>query len=94
MAELLWLPGAQEDVSRLARFLKEKSPQAARNAIKAIRLGAKQLASFPMAGRPMDDSTGRRELIIAFGGKAYVLRYKLDGERVVIVRVWHALEDR
>ncbi|MBW2703337.1 MAG: type II toxin-antitoxin system RelE/ParE family toxin [Deltaproteobacteria bacterium] len=94
MAELLWLPGAKDDIERLFTFLREKSPQAARNALKAIRLGAKQLVAFPQAGRPMDDETGRRELIVAFGGSAYVLRYKMDGKLVVILRVWHGREDR
>ncbi len=94
MAELVWLPGAKNDIERLFTFLREKSPQAARNAIKAIRLGAKQLTAFPQAGRPMDDGTGRREIIVAFGGSAYVLRYKMDGKLVVILRVWHGREDR
>ena len=94
MAELVWIPGAQKDIERLFTFLREKSPQAARNAIKAIRLGAKQLAAFPQTGRPMDDETSRRELIVAFGGSAYVLRYKMDDKLVVILRVWHGLENR
>lgn len=42
----------------------------------------------------MDDGTGRRELILPFGAGAYVLRYKIDGEDVVIIRAWHSREDR
>ena len=94
MAKLVWLPGAKRDIERLCVFLSKKNPQAARNAIKAIRLGAKQLAAFPQAGRPMDDETGRRELMVAFGGFGYVLRYKMDDEIVVILRIWHGREDR
>ena len=87
MTKLVWLPGAQQDIERLCTFLPKKNPQAARNAIKTIRLGAKQLANFPQAGRPMDDETGRRELMIAFGGFGYVLRYHMDGEIVVINQI-------
>ena len=94
MAELVWLPGAWQDIERLFLFLRDKNPQAAKNAIKAIRIGAKQLTSFPEAGRPMEDETERRELTVAFGDSAYVLRYRLDGEIVVIIRVWHGREDR
>jgi plasmid stabilization system protein ParE len=91
---VVWLPGAREDVARLHAFLKEKSARAARAAIAAIREGARTLEAFPQAGRPMDDDTGRRELFVPFGARPYVLRYRLDGDRVVILRVWHARELR
>jgi len=38
----------------------------------------------------MDDSSQRRELIIQFGSGAYVLRYVLDGDAIIILRVWHS----
>jgi plasmid stabilization system protein ParE len=56
--------------------------------------GARRLADYPQAGHAMDDGTGRRELILPFGAGAYVLRYKIDGEDVVIIRAWHSREDR
>lgn len=43
----------------------------------------------------MSDDTGRRELFLAFGTGAYVLRYKMDvAGTVVIIRVWHSRENR
>lgn len=43
----------------------------------------------------MNDGTYRRELYLAFGAGAYVLRYiqNKDGN-VVIIRVWHSREHR
>lgn len=43
---------------------------------------------------PMDDDGRRRELYLAFGVAAYVLRYRLDGDFVVIIRVQHSREHR
>ncbi len=92
---MIWLPEALEDIERLHDFLKEKSPQAAARAAKAIVDGARILEGAPEAGRPMNDETERRELFVRFGAGAYVLRYRLDAAgTVVVIRVWHSREER
>jgi len=53
-----------------------------------------RLAGFPEAGRPWAPDLAYRELIVPFGARAYEARYRLIDDRVVIVRVWHGLEDR
>ena len=35
-----------------------------------------------------------RELSVRFGARGYVIRYRYVDDVVVIVRAWHALEDR
>lgn len=75
-------------------FLADKNPLTAQHAIAAIRAGARRLEDFPRSGRLMDDDTKRRELFLPLGGAGYVLRYMLDGEGVVIIRVWHSREAR
>jgi plasmid stabilization system protein ParE len=92
--KLRWLPSAFQDIERLYEFLLEKDPNAAANAMELILEGSEQLLEMPELGRPMDDETGRRELYLPFGSAAYVLRYKLDGDVVVIIRVWHSREQR
>lgn len=94
MPEIVWLPEALADVARLRAFLEDKNPSAAARAAQTLRDGAKLLRGFPELGRPMNDDTGRRELFLAFGSGAYVLRYMLDGDAVVILRVWHSRENR
>ena len=42
----------------------------------------------------MGDGTARRELFTSFGRRGYVLRYMLDGDKVVVIRVWHTRERR
>lgn len=92
--KLRWLPAAFQDIERLYEFLVEKDPNAAARAMEIILDGAEGLEDMPEIGKPMNDDTGRRELYIPFGAGAYVLRYKLDGETVVIIRVWHSREHR
>ncbi|NTW69836.1 MAG: type II toxin-antitoxin system RelE/ParE family toxin [Chlorobiaceae bacterium] len=95
MPQIDWLPEALADVERLHAFLHEKNPVAAARAAKAILEGAGMLKSIPDIGHPMDDDTGRRELVVSFGAGAFVLRYMRDkNNTVVIIRVWHSKENR
>ncbi len=91
---LLWLPESQQDIQHLYDFLVQKDPRAAARAMMAILEGAEHLLEMPERGRPMEDDTLRRELFVAFGAGAYVLRYRIDGNAVIIVRVWHSREHR
>lgn len=94
-AQVVWLPEALEDVERLHAFLQEKSLAAAQRAAQTILNGARLLETAPEAGRPMNDETGRRELFVAFGAGAYVLRYRIGAaDTVIIIRVWHSREQR
>jgi plasmid stabilization system protein ParE len=92
--QIVWLPEAVEDAKCLFDFLADKSSDATARAAQAIQKGANTLTDFPELGRPMNDGTGRRELLIPFGAGSYVLRYIIDAETVVIIRVWHSREYR
>lgn len=91
---VLWLPEALADLERLYEFLVDKDSAAAERAVRAIAGGADSLIEFPELGRPMGDDTGRRELFIPFGASAYVLRYRIHHDTVLIIRVWHSREAR
>ena len=90
--KLVWLRAARDDIQRLFDFLIEKDPAAALRMLNKIRVGAETLLEFPRAGNRMDDDTGRRELFVPFGVGAYVLRYRLSGEALVVILVWHSRE--
>ncbi len=92
--KVIWLAESLNDFERLYEFLLEKDPGAAERAILAISAGADRLVDFPEIGRPMADETRRRELFIPFGVGAYVLRYRIHRDAVVIIRVWHSREAR
>ena len=93
MPHLTWSTEALADVSRLSRFLRPKSPSAARRAVAAIRGGARLLERFPASGRPMENMGIQfRELTVGFGDSGYLLYYGIEGDEVTILAVRHARE--
>jgi len=92
--KLVWLPEARDDLLRLFEFLLERDAEAAGRAIDLIRQGASALRKTPRLGKRMDQDTERREWLIPFGVSAYVLRYRIHGETLVVLRVWHSREER
>ncbi len=91
--KLVWAKEAEVDLDRLFNFLLEKSPNAAAKAMRAIYDNVDKLIEFPEIG-PLIDDSGRREYYIPFAASAYVLRYYIVNDHVVIVRVWHGRESR
>lgn len=90
---LIWSEAALADVVRLRRFIEPHNPDAARCAAEALKKGAALLLDHPGLGRRL---AGRqdRELDIPFGKRGYVMRYRLDGDDIVVLRIWHNLEKR
>lgn len=90
---LIWSPAARDDVVRLRKFIELHNPEAARRAAESLKKSARILQAHPGSGRRL---AGRqdRELFVPFGKRGYIIRYRLDGETVVILRVWHSLEDK
>ena len=94
MVRIKWLPDALEDFQRLYDFLYSKDTDAAARAASDILQASHILKTSPRIGRPMTESENR-ELFIAFGAGAYVIRYRLeDKNAVVVIRVWHSKENR
>lgn len=91
--EIVWLPEAARDVARLRAFIQEKNPQAAQHAASRIKEAAQILTENPEAGRPVEEVLPFRDLIIPFGSGNYILRYREEPSRVVIVRVRHSKEE-
>jgi plasmid stabilization system protein ParE len=95
MARIKWLPGAIKDFERLYFFLLDKDAQAANKAASNIIDGSDLLKTSPRIGRPMSDNGDRRELFIAFGAGAYVIRNKLETKDIIVItRIWHNREYR
>ena len=93
MSRLIWSRPALPDVQNLYRFLAPKSLDAAKRAVKTIRLGVKALGQQPGIGRPIEDMPDDfREWIIDFGDSGYVARYRIDADAVTILAVQHQKE--
>jgi toxin ParE1/3/4 len=86
---------AQADLERLQAFLADKNPETAQRVVVVLTRAIQSLDTFPDRGRP-SGVPGTRELIVPFGGSAYVMRYAHlpDTEEVVILRIWHGREER
>ena len=94
MARIRWLEAARHDLERLHAFIAAHNPDAANRAIQTLVEAAGPLAGLPERGRPWDLEPQFQELFSPFGSRGYVIRYRLHEGDVIIVRVWHALEDR
>ncbi len=92
---LIWLPEAAADLERLRLFLRPLNPPAARRVARRILEAVKLLKRYPEAGRPVEEPAGFRDLVIPFGGRGYVLRYRiLESGEIVMVKIWHEREER
>jgi plasmid stabilization system protein ParE len=88
MPRLRWSQSALRDVARLHDFLAPKNQDAAKRAVKAIRLSVKALGKHPEIGRPIEEMPPEfREWVIEFGHGAYIALYHYDGKQVVILAV-------
>jgi plasmid stabilization system protein ParE len=90
---IVWTRRAIHDLLRLRLFLAHNNPDAARRAIEAIRGGIAMLEAHPQIGRPAPDLPRTfRDWFIRFGRNGYIVRYRLEGTTVVILRVRHGRE--
>jgi len=93
MAVVVWSDSGLRDLARLHGFLADQNRPAAMQAVRAIRKSVRMLRAHPAIGRTVEDMpAGFRELVVPFGRSAYVLRYRLRAERVVILALRHARE--
>ena len=92
MPALRFTPAALGDLERLAAFLHESDPAAARDTIPRILDGIRILASHPLIGRPIDRP--RRELLIFRGRSGYVVQYafRAASDEVIVLAIRHPRE--
>ncbi len=94
MPRLVWSDNALRDLARLREFLAVKSRSAAQRAISRIRLGVRPLARDPEIGRLIEYMPpDYREWIVEFGRGAYVVRYQIVGDKVIVMAIRHGRED-
>ena len=80
----MWTAEAADNLDAIVSYIELFHPPAAQLiATRLIEL-ADSLADFPDRGR--DAGQGRRELTVV---PPYILRYRVEGDRVVILRVRH-----
>jgi len=92
--DLEWSDDALADLERFAAFLHERSPELAAIVAQEIVARAQVLSRHPKLGRPLSTREEYRQIVLEVLGAAYVFQYRYDGNRLVMLRVFHGSESR
>src|SRR5262245_29223019 len=89
----VWLPKAQANLSAIHLFIAEEAGgKRAGRVIERIVEAANRLSTFPYLGKQSDSDPDIRELQVA--GLPFLLPYRVSGDRVEILRVFHEAQER
>ena len=83
---VVWSPRAVGHLAGLRAYIAQDNPAAAGRVAEMLLVAIERLAEFPNAGRS-GRVTGTRELVIP--GTAYPIPYRVRGDRLEIVAVFH-----
>jgi hypothetical protein len=89
---LVWTGKAASDVARLHAFLAEVNPRAAVRTARELVSAPRRLLTAPRLGERLEEFTPREVRRLFVGG--YELRYEVTETSVLVLRLWHTLEDR
>ena len=82
-----WLRAALDNLNAVAEYISRDNPVAAARTVAAIVNAVEDLKQFPALGRPGRVS-GTRELVVL--GTPYIVPYRVRGNVVQLIRVFHA----
>jgi plasmid stabilization system protein ParE len=91
---LEWSDEALADLDRFAEFLNRNYPSLAAVVASEIVDKVQVLSVHPQLGRPIAGREEYRQIVLQVLGAAYVFQYRFDGNRLVMLRVFHARETR
>jgi toxin ParE1/3/4 len=91
---IVWLPSAIDDLERLKAFLAERTETSLGEVSTLLRDASRSLANFPERCRRVPGRNNFRELLVETRSQTYVMQFRIAGQSVVIVRVWHSKESR
>lgn len=84
--KLRWSVLARGDLRDVKEYIQVENPRAAAVTVALIRRSADRLRDFPRAGRALDVGELR---VLGVPGTPYRLIYRLEGQVVLILGVWH-----
>jgi toxin ParE1/3/4 len=83
---IVWSPRAIEHLAHLRAYIARDDPKAASRIAGALLEAVERLPELPNLGRP-GRVTGTRELVVP--GTQYVIPYRVRGDRLEIIAVFH-----
>ena len=84
---IVWSPRAIEHLAHLREYIARDNPNASNRIASALLEAVERLAKLPNLGRP-GRVAGTRELVVS--GTPFIIPYRLRGDRLEIVAVFHA----
>jgi toxin ParE1/3/4 len=89
-----WSADALADLDRFALFLHDKFPALAARVGQEIIAKTQVLADHPLLGRAVAGREEYRQIVLQVLNARYVFQYRYDGDRLVVLRVFHGREAR
>lgn len=94
MSSVTWTKTAINDADTLIEAVMAANPDAAIRAARAIRQAGDSLSQNPKRGPMVQGAPGVRKLRVPFGQYGFVMHYAILEDEVVILRVYHARQNR
>jgi toxin ParE1/3/4 len=85
LTSVVWTLSAVVDLQDIRRYIDTFNPDAARRIAARLIAVGNGLVNFPDRGRPVP-GTDLREATVVY---PYIIRYRVDGDRILILRVRH-----
>jgi len=82
--QIVWAPLAIDDLRSVRAYIAQFNPLAAAGLAERLITTAESLAELSERGRGV--SQQRREMVVVW---PYIIRYRVEAERIVILRVRH-----
>jgi plasmid stabilization system protein ParE len=92
VTDLKWTRSATSELARLHRSLAPLNATAAARAVQALTAAPSRLLIQPRMGRRLEEFDPREVRGILVGH--YEMRYEIQGDKLLVLRIWHAREDR
>jgi addiction module RelE/StbE family toxin len=83
--QVIWSPAALREITDIHRYIAQFNPSAAARLVDELLAAGDSLETFPNRGRPVA-GTALRELTVIH---PYIIRYRVAGDHVRILRVRH-----
>jgi toxin ParE1/3/4 len=88
MATIKWTRGSTEDLRQIKQYIGHDAPDTAELFVKRLIASTHRLASFPLSGSVIKGFLRFEAREILHGN--YRVIYRVDGDRVLILSVFHA----
>jgi plasmid stabilization system protein ParE len=89
-----WSAAALADLDRFADFLQDRHPRLSAIVGREIMAKAGMLTDSPRLGRAIAGRYEYRQAVLQVLNAAYVFRYRVLDDRIIMLRVFHGCERR